>query len=478
MCVILHALKKKHARREEILQAMRSNSAGFFLAALRPNGERDAIRTLDEKEAIKFFDDKVRDEDAFVMHARIPSRGEKTLDNVHGWQEDGVMFAHNMTLSELDDVMKEDKWGNTDSEYFFRKVFMPVYRALGESAYKDGKLDECLDRIVRIAVQGTNKFLFVMPDNGVLRYGNWVEEADRKEDGKTAFFASNSSYKVYERTWGASTGVYDPDDGYGEYGEYGGYCYGYGRNRRTAPTKAADPVVKYDGATLAKVMGFAYLARTGFKSFVLTQAIILRQLADDETAGSKDNPVLDEAEEMYTAFENRVFGDCHGKTDTDLYEACDPTAVTLPAEIEAGSPEHMLRYIAVWGKELERYVETRRGKFTDMCMHLTSSYLKELAETYENTLDAVLMMLNCCIDLDATSLDDALVMYVPGTTRSSRYAMHRAKTVDLVVPTACGDEAALSTATALLETIQKLELADENGEGDGEKPAQAGGKEK
>lgn len=475
MCVILHALKKKHARREEILQAMRSNSAGFFLAALRPNGERDAIRTLDEKEAIKFFDDKVGDDDAFVMHARIPSRGEKTLDNVHGWQEDGVMFAHNMTLSELDDVMKEDKWDNTDSEYFFRKVFMPVYRALGESAYKDGKLDECLDRIVRIAVQGTNKFLFVMPDNGVLRYGNWVEEADRKEDGKTAFFASNSSYKVYERTWSAGTGVYDPDDSYGEYGEYGGYYYG--RNRRAAPAKAADPVVKYDGATLAKVMGFAYLARTGFKTFVLTQAIILRQIADDETAG-KDNPVLDEAEDMYTALENRVFGDCHGKTDTDLYEACDPTAVTLPAEIEAGSPEHMLRYIAAWGKELERYVETRRGKFTDMCMHLTSSYLRELAEAYENTLDAVLMMLNCCIDLDATSLDDALVMYVPGTTRSSRYAMHRAKTVDLVVPTACGDEVALSSATALLETIQKLELADENGEGDGEKPAQAGGKEK
>ena len=37
-----------------------------------------------------------------------------------------------------------------------------------------------------------------MPDNRLVTYGSWVEEADRKtEDGKVAFIASNRSYVPY-----------------------------------------------------------------------------------------------------------------------------------------------------------------------------------------------------------------------------------------------------------------------------------------
>ena len=479
MCVILHALKKKHVTKEEILQAMKANDAGFFMAALKPGGGRKSIRTLAQKEAVEFFDKEVGDDDAFVMHARIPSRGTKTLDNVHGWEEDGVMFAHNMTLSDLDDVMSEEKWNGTDSEFFFRKVFMPFYKTLGKDAYRDGKFAEPLDRLVRIAVQGTNKFLFVMPDNGVLRYGNWVNEADRKEGDEIAFWASNSSYKVYKRSWDTKPGRY----GYGDYG-YGGYYdeddaepwwkgTGYG-------AKAAKAAVEYDGTTLADIMGLAYLARTGFKTFVLTQALVLRGLAEAEFKRRRE--VNDEIDRLDASLGLRVFGDHNGKEDSDLYDACDPTAVDGINEggtVKVGSRKHIEAYLLGWAAELERFLETRRGKYTELCVHLAKSLIQELAEKYEDTLDAVLATLNCCVDLDATSLDDALTMYIPGTTRGSKYAMVRAKTVDLVVPTACSDEVALSTATALLELTQDLQLAEEGAESAEEKkPAEAGGKGK
>ena len=128
MCIIAHALKKRHMKREEVLEAMRVNPSGFFMAALRADGSKETIRTLEQKEAIAFFDDKVKDDDEFVMHARIPSRGAKSLDNVHGWESDGIYFMHNMTISTIDSMMTRVKWGGTDSEFFFRKIFIPYYR--------------------------------------------------------------------------------------------------------------------------------------------------------------------------------------------------------------------------------------------------------------------------------------------------------------------------------------------------------------
>lgn len=229
MCVIAIAAKKRHMKRAEVLEAIRRNSAGFFGFTVH-DGRRRTIRTLDDKQFMEFFD-SVDDDDVWAMHARIPSRGEKSLDNVHGWEEDGILFAHNMTLSVLDDMMKRVNWTNTDSEFFFRKVFIPYFRGLGEDAYKDGKLHPDLDNLVRHFCGSYNKLLFIMPDNRMLRYGEWIEERDRKEGDEVAFYASNASYKVYEPKWPArktvtgfgARSMYDDDDvdGWGEY--YGGY---------------------------------------------------------------------------------------------------------------------------------------------------------------------------------------------------------------------------------------------------------------
>lgn len=234
MCVILHGLKKKHMRRAEVVQGMKSNNSGFFIAVIdHEANSRKTLRTLEENELLKVFD-AARDDDEIVVHARIPSRGEKTLANVHGWESDGIVFCHNMTLTSLDDMMKRADWKLTDSEFFFRKIFIPYYRGLGKDAYRDGKLHDDLDNLVRHFVGTSNKFCFIMPDNRVLRYGTWVNEKDRKEGGEIAFWASNSTYVVHEKPsgWKPSapySAAYDDDyDDYDLYHTYRGCSSGAG----------------------------------------------------------------------------------------------------------------------------------------------------------------------------------------------------------------------------------------------------------
>lgn len=460
MCVILHALKKRHVTKDEILQAMKVNNAGFFGMALKPDGSRRSIRTLSEDDFVKFFDE-TDSEDEFVMHARIPSRGLKTLDNVHGWEEDGVVFCHNMTLTELDEVMKDEKWDGTDSEYFFRKVFMPFYRALGDDAYKDGRLAEPLDRLVRIAIQRCNKFLFVMPDGRVLRYGSWVCEQDRKENGEIAFWASNSSYKVYKRAWGAQSFTAHEDD----YGR-DDYESWWKWNHPDKDEKPADTPKKlvYDGVALMEIMGLAYLARTGLKAFVLSQAAVMRQLAEEDNfllGDDRGDGVMGRFEDLTDKVTNHVFGTADGKEDYSLVTAADPTQTELPDDVKPATPEHIGVYVDVWAAELERFLETRRGKYTDLMVHLGEGVVTGLAEDFEDRLDAALMMLNCSVDVDASSIDDAVTMFIPTSSRKNRFVMAKAKTVDLVVPDDTTAEEALETVTALLKTTQEYMAAEE-----------------
>lgn len=325
MCVICMAAKKRHMHREEVQEAMRSNDAGFFMCALRPDGTRETIRTLDQKEALKFWDETVKDDDAFVMHARIPSRGPKTLENVHGWEEDGILFMHNMTITDIDDMMKRAKWSGTDSEFFFRKIFIPYYRGCGDEAYKDGKFCDDLNNLITHFVGYSNKFCFIMPDNTVIRYGSWVNEPDRKEGDKVAFWASNSSYKVFPtrgKGGGAANaaGFRSPyyDDLPGYYDSYYGY-YGYyerqNKKRKQQPQQQQQPKVSYqqpttpaaaaaapaavtkketafDGETLLNMAGVEELCRLAITHLVYENAIICRYIYSEAEAETEVEKVL------------------------------------------------------------------------------------------------------------------------------------------------------------------------------------------
>lgn len=296
MCVILHAKNKKHMKRDEVVQAMKANSSGFFMIAINKD-RKNLIRTLKEDELLKFFDETVKDTDEVVMHARIPSYGPLNLDNVHGWEEDNIYFCHNMSIRAADGFrdMFPDWKNKTDSEFFFKKMFIPYYRGLGKDAYKDGKLHPDLDRFVKWMCGTTNKFCFIMPDGQVLRFGTWVTEPDRKEGNEIAFYASNTTYKVFKPAWSekggkkaASTAGFRRTD-YDDADDYYGYGYGYDYDsywnwKPAQPTTPVSPDA--EGKTLRKYVSYQELAQCVLSHLVLqniTDTIDIDAKEDDVT---------------------------------------------------------------------------------------------------------------------------------------------------------------------------------------------------
>lgn len=188
MCIIAKGLKKD-LRRAEIERCMETNPAGFFIAVLKKDPKNDVfIRTLERAPILAEYDHADPD-DMIVTHSRIPSRGgmDANLADVHGWCEDGVRFCHNRTFSCLDAVMKHEKCEYmTDSEYFFRHIFMPVYRAEGR------RLTPLVDRVVRAVAGEGNRLLFIFPDNTVVTYGPFVEDH--------GVLFSNESYRPAPQT--------------------------------------------------------------------------------------------------------------------------------------------------------------------------------------------------------------------------------------------------------------------------------------
>lgn len=341
-------------KRTEVLQAIKSNNDGFFGFTVH-DGVRKTIRTLDDKQFMKFFDE-VDEDDMWVMHARIPSRGEKSLENVHGWEEDGIIMAHNMTLSCLDGMMRNVKWEKTDSEFFFRHVFIPFYRGCGEDAYKDGKFHPDLDNLVRHFCGTSNKFLFIMPDNVVVRYGDWVEKPNCKtEDGKPGFVASNRSYEVYEARWPARP------IGFGAVGGYGGGYYrhfndgdwgDYDDEVPAAGSAGTGPGGGAAGDTLKRradlvelvrgVCGDASLCRLALCDVVAHGTVSYRAMNGDCTPDDEDDDV-----ETYL---NELMPDCF---DDDTYDAAirgfEPLAVGQDADGAEFGPR---QYAEMYADEL------------------------------------------------------------------------------------------------------------------------------
>lgn len=460
MCVILHALKKKHVKRAEIAQAMKSNNSGFAMFALRPGGVRESIRTLDEKELLDFFDKKVKADDEIAMHARIPSRGVKNLDNVHGWEEDKVVFMHNMTITDVDGMMRDDKWNGTDSEYFFRTLFMPMYRRWGAEAYKDGQLHPYIDRMVRFFAGTSNKFLFIMPDNRVLRYGSWVNEPDRKEGDQIAFWASNSTYRVYERTWTPAGGTKSSRRSTGT--SYAGFCsgddddereymeyYGYGYGRQTTADAKATPV-KFDGSYLQECVPLARIVRTGLKLHVLSNATGNRALALADLAENismtKNLSALAVAG-MKFAVEG---------TGDSLVKAANPCA-GVPAGKVHGDLDHLLAWYDTWAAALEKYLECDESRFVTRYVHMGKTALAETLDKFDDRLDAALASCDCSIDFAQEEPERAICAFVPVISRRRNRTMAKARLSDLITPKDSTDEEARASVKGLLALARDLD---------------------
>ena len=342
MCVIIHGLKKKHVRRGEVQTAMRNNGAGFFGVALKSGGKREMIRTLSEDEFLKFFDEKVADDDGFVMHARIPSHGTKTLENVHGWEEDGILFSHNMTLTDLKPMMTKLAWGDkTDSEFFFRKIFMPYYRGLGAEAYKGGKFHPDLQAYVEHFCGSYNKFCFVMPDNNVIRVGPWVNEKDRKEGDEIAFWASNSTYSTSGWYGGRSGGYVIDDDDYDLDG-WDGHLGGKSHRGRHLP-QSREKASVFDGKLLLGNCGPLTVLKLAVIDWTMQNLVTTRVIGSEGAARAKYEAML--ALSVPPHFNK----DGYGIVASGLPKIMGPTEV---AEL-----------VAAYAKHIECQICTEAGKY-------------------------------------------------------------------------------------------------------------------
>ena len=457
MCVLIAAKRKKFVKRAEIVEAMRTNSSGFAMMAVRPDNSRDSIRTLSDKELLDFFDNKVKDDDAIAFHARIPSRGEKSLANVHGWMIEGVWTGHNMTISTLDEVMREDKWNGTDSEYFFRNIFGPLYKGFGDAAFKDGKFHPYIDRIIRCFMGSSNKFLFVLPDGTFVRYGSWVSEPDRKENGEIAFWASNTTYKVYERSWPAASSAKTTRDygyGYGYDDEQEYLDYWKNRTALNSPSKASS-AVDFDGTTLVDAAGVLPVIRTGLKLHVLANAAKYREaMTDDLPEGCDPGSAKAIAAVCRMPVEFAV-------DDRDLADAANPCDY-LPENGTVGSLEHFQAWAAGWAAALEEYIETVGAKVKTRYFHMPKVTLKSDLEDLEDRIDTALVSIDCCVDLTQDNLEDAFTAFALSRSRKGRPTMAKAMLTDLITPDTSTEEEARAAVTTVLAVIQAMEAGDES----------------
>lgn len=403
MCIIAHTAKKKYMPRANVEQCMKANSAGFFMAELRQDGTRRTIRTMSQADALKFFDECSPD-NGFVLHARIPSCGETSLDNVHGWEQDGIIFMHNMTLRELDGMMKEDGWKKTDSEYFFRHIFMPLFNVFGKDAYRDGKLNPYIDKLVRFFAGSTNRFLFIMPDNVVLKYGTsgWT-----KDFGGNCEF-SNQSYRIpsytqtYQRpapwNYGSAFACDYDDDGF--------------------PIANTCDDREYDGEVFLKTIGAAGIVDLALHDLVIGNVADLARYSvpSEATDGVKDAMTLAIGEIVPTAFSD------------DTREA----AAELIGVIGSPSPDDKDVHDAIVG-----YAAALENTFAEVNHRKYGVYPSDAKNFVSDTVDQINVaaaFLNIGFDETASEPKGYATAFTMERTKKGGFKMERVDPIDIFCP--------------------------------------------
>lgn len=447
MCVILHAKKKKHVRREEIQEAMTRNNSGFYMVRLFKTvtgaPAHEHIRTMAQADLLEFFDNKVQPDDEIVMHARIPSYGTSGIQNVHGWEVDGIQFCHNMSIRAIDGFRDQfPEWKDlTDSEFFFKKLFIPYYRSLGDQAYKDGKFHPDLDKFVTWICGTINKFCFVMPDNTVIRYGNWVTEPDRKEGDEVAFYASNTTYKVYVPAWspyqkgGGAAGAAGFRWGHNSRHEHNhrhdydvdenpyGYDYDYYKDDAT---KAEDEEAK---EVVLECRSYQELAKAALQHLVLENVTQTREL----------DFIEDNLESPYSWIKPKLWSEDVFSFLTD----------GIPDLVNASTNE-IVTFLDEYAAVLGERVKKTESRLLTFGVHVCEDAL----DMYDGAVKAYALVLNTSFDFNAATASKFAVAFQPSVTKSGGPTMKRMVPNDMFVPPRSYEDDMVNAIERLLEFIQ------------------------
>ena len=206
MCILV--IKQKGVKFPSIKQVetcCENNPDGFALS-YSYKGRIKTYKTMDAKKFLAHYKNKVMtlpcEDVAMILHARIKTHGSVGIKNCHCWESDGMSFAHNGVLS------IKNRGDLTDSETFFRDIFLPIYRR--------GKSWENAELAIN-AVIGTSKFGFLERNGDIHHYGMF-----QQEDG---ILFSNTSYipRTYTKQafYTGGTGIYS---GYQRPSYYNGTC--------------------------------------------------------------------------------------------------------------------------------------------------------------------------------------------------------------------------------------------------------------
>lgn len=184
MCII--AIKQKSVKYpsyQRVKTMCTNNSDGFAIVWKAKDQPVMNYRTLNEAKFLKKYKEitstyQANDISLFI-HARIKTHGTTKLENCHGWIDDnvGLAFAHNGILS------IENRDDMTDSETFFRDIFVPVFEIGGWEA-GERAINACI---------GSSKFCFMDMYGNLIHYGQYIH-------GDDGVLYSNDSY--LERSWG------------------------------------------------------------------------------------------------------------------------------------------------------------------------------------------------------------------------------------------------------------------------------------
>lgn len=188
MCVII--AKTRHIKSPNIKafeNAMDNNPDGFAIAHKRIGKPWQTFKTLSKSLMLKYIAENgiLCKNSRWVFHARIKTHGAAELRNCHCWQDDhtDTIFAHNGVLA-----ISADK-GKTDSETFYRHIFLPILRHEGREA----ALKAC-----RIIINGSSKMavIFKKPKNKcpIALVGEWIKE-------KGIYYSNTSAFREPQRAY-------------------------------------------------------------------------------------------------------------------------------------------------------------------------------------------------------------------------------------------------------------------------------------